>query len=461
MEQKQRKQQIDEVFINKNLTRYAILYFVICTAIILIKIIVEIILVHDPSILVITKIIGENIELVIFKWVPFIALPLAIIIFLVCLAKNTKAYKALEKIGWLNKAITKVAVTIDLLVSKTLKRKETYEQRKLEKQQEGIGQNKKPRDLSLDVLRGFFIISMIVGHYWIGDSLIKIIYSCHMAAFVVVSGYFFSKEKSLKDTLKSSAKTLLIPYAAFAVVQILINIPNWSGQFFLEALKKYLSGVILTKDILTNVESIGPAWFILMLFVVRILYTLIQKICKKEWIVTIVVVVLSIGGVVIGKAGYWLPWSFDIALYSLVFYHAGHLFKKFKVLEYVKEHLVLYFVLTPIWAHMIYKGSVELSRRNYNLYALGIIGALAGILTTYMLCTLLVDGCPAISNFLALLGKASMYILLVHTLLDEILRVALIKILPQGNIIIMIIAMAAELIASLIIFKLKTKCDKI
>ncbi len=347
-----------------------------------------------------------------------------------------------------------IAALIDVIVKKHKAHKEAYLQKQLIK-------HVSPRDKSLDVLRGLLIISMIIGHFGIDNLLIKIIYSCHMAAFVVVSGYFFNKEKSIKDTLISSAKTLLIPYAVFAVIQILINIPNWSGEFFLEALKKYVTGVILTKDILTTVQSIGPAWFILMLFVVRILYTLIQKVCKKEWIVTIVVIALSIGGVVIGKAGYWLPWSIDIALYSLAFYHAGHLLNKFNILEYIKEHPAFYFALTPVWAYMIYEGSVELSRRNYGNYAFAIIGALAGILATYILCNLLVEGCPMLTNAIAYIGKASMYVLLIHTLLDEILRMQLIKIIPQGNIAVMIIAMSIELIVSLIIFKLKNKCVKI
>ncbi len=333
-----------------------------------------------------------------------------------------------------------IAILIDQIVKKFKAHQENYKLK--------VAAAPTTRDKSIDILRGLFIIAMIVGHFGIDNLLIKTIYSCHMAAFVFVSGYFYNENRSIKETLKTSAKTLLIPYAVFAIIQILINAGSWSGQYFGQAAVKYITGVILTKDILTSVQSIGPAWFILMLFVTKILYTCIQKLCKKEWITSIVVVVLSFAGAKIGEAGFWLPWSIDVALYALVFYHIGHLFKKYKLLDFFKENYIFYFLLTPVWAFMIYKGSTELSRRNYGEYGLMIIGAIAGILTTYLLCNLLSDGCPQISKILADFGKGSMYVLLIHTLLDEILRMQLIKIIPQGNIAVMLITIAIELLVS-------------
>ena len=47
----------------------------------------------------------------------------------------------------------------------------------------------KERDAAIDVAKGIFIISMLVGYFRINSMFRSIIYSCHMVAFVFFSGY--------------------------------------------------------------------------------------------------------------------------------------------------------------------------------------------------------------------------------------------------------------------------------
>ena len=49
------------------------------------------------------------------------------------------------------------------------------------------------RDVSIDIMRGIGILSMLVGHCVIPDLLHKFIYMWHMPLFFIASGYFFRR----------------------------------------------------------------------------------------------------------------------------------------------------------------------------------------------------------------------------------------------------------------------------
>ena len=67
------------------------------------------------------------------------------------------------------------------------------------------------RNVSIDIMRGIGILSMLVGHCVIPDLLYKFIYMWHMPLFFIVSGYFFKRTEFMK-TLYGSFKNLILPY---------------------------------------------------------------------------------------------------------------------------------------------------------------------------------------------------------------------------------------------------------
>ncbi len=56
--------------------------------------------------------------------------------------------------------------------------------------------------------------------------------------------------------------------------------------------------------------------------------TIEKKTGKPHNMIYIYIGIITYIGVLLGKNGYWLPWSLDIALYSLIFFHIGYLLKK-------------------------------------------------------------------------------------------------------------------------------------
>lgn len=126
---------------------------------------------------------------------------------------------------------------------------------------------------------------------------------------------------------------------------------------------------------------------------------------------------LSLLGVLLGRFGVWLPWSTDCALYALIFFGIGMLLRKYQMFAYCQAHPYICFLLAPIWLYFVQSGTMELGRRHYNLYGLGVIGAVCGTLVVYTVVALTASRLPNwLQKFATLLGQATMYILMVHTL---------------------------------------------
>ena len=273
------------------------------------------------------------------------------------------------------------------------------------------------RDLVIDIAKGIFILSMIFGHYAIDSKLRSIIFSCHMMAFVVFSGYFYRKGASFSDTLKKVTKTFLLPYMAYVVARILLEHERWNASYFNETIIRHLLGMSYSQNILTNVSSVGPVYFILMLFVIRLIYVVLDRKTKDPLHLTVAVLCVSIVGLTLGKMGWWLPWSIDVACYTLVFYHIGMLLHKHELLQLARNWSVSYFILAPVWAFMIYRGSMEIAVRDYGDYGVVILGAVSGIIVVYLFSAYLAEKLPPVAGILDVAGRNTMYILIVHGLL--------------------------------------------
>lgn len=266
------------------------------------------------------------------------------------------------------------------------------------------------RDRGIDIMRAALIILMIVGHTTIDGGLSRFIYSFHMMAFVMVSGYFYNAGHSVRTNITKALKTLL-PYVAFCVLYFFV-----AKSSFLNGLRNLICGMSFTKHILSNVPSVGPVYFILMLCAVKIVYTLVSCI-RNEFLKNAVIALLFCGGILAGRYGIWLPWTFDGALVSLLFYHIAHYFRKYDVLKKCAAVPAIYFPLSCIWAFLIYKGGMELSMRNYGNIGLTVIGAISAFVVSYLLCRYLADKLPQwLAGLCGMIGQCTAHILVLHTL---------------------------------------------
>ena len=175
------------------------------------------------------------------------------------------------------------------------------------------------RDYSADVMKGIFIISMLVGHSVIDVSLRRIIYSCHMVAFIFLFGYFYHPVKNLGTGIIRLYKSFLIPYGVFCLAHLILHLGEINSDSLFRNLKTYIYVMSFSDKLFVDTPSVGPIYFICMLFLVRIIYLFIDYFTNSIQSKTTIVMIFSLIGFILGNGGYWLPWSLDCALYCLIF----------------------------------------------------------------------------------------------------------------------------------------------
>lgn len=271
-----------------------------------------------------------------------------------------------------------------------------------------------PRDVPLDIAKAILIAIMLLGHFSIDGRLRNTIYSFHMAAFVFYSGYYFrpSACQNMKRAVWRIVKSFLLPYCAYGILYILL-----SKAALQTKLTTIISGVSFTKKLLIGCTPVGPMYFILLLFLVRLIYLLIERYICSDLAKNTVIVCLSLIGVVLGEQGYWLPWCLDSALYMLVFYHVGYYFQKYSIMDFFSKRPWFYFLLSCFWVYGIYSGGMEIAVRIYGQYSITILGAISASVLLYMLCQYLHRVLVRyFSELMALVGRSTLYILIIHSL---------------------------------------------
>ncbi len=314
------------------------------------------------------------------------------------------------------------------------------------------------RNIPVDIARGILIVLMLAGHFSDLDPTFRtIIYSFHMMAFVLLSGYFFSPEscRNIKKSIVHLMKTFLIPYAVFAVIYICMH----GGG--IAAVRTVLLGISYTDRILGGQKSVGPVYFILMLFVVRLIYLLLRKAVPNEMWMHAICLGMSVFGAWLGIRGYWLPWSVDCALYALIFYHLGYCFRKYSVMDFFRNNPVTYFVLSVVWAFMIYSGGMELSIRNYGSYGLVVLGAVSGSVLLFQVSSYLARTLPRWAECLMQdLGKSTLYILILITLFSGYFNRFVGRRFGEGYIYHMAITIVLELIVGMLVWLAVSRVER-
>lgn len=143
----------------------------------------------------------------------------------------------------------------------------------------------------VNITKGLLIIMIVYGHIDYQSTFSNFIYSFHVQAFFVISGFLFGYNKSedkycIKDFLIRKFKTLMIPYFSFSIIvmiystiKVLIN-----GSSF----KPILINLYETLSML----GILTLWFLPILFGAEVAYFVIRKLSFK--ISTIIIVIIAL-----------------------------------------------------------------------------------------------------------------------------------------------------------------------
>lgn len=154
------------------------------------------------------------------------------------------------------------------------------------------------RDSTIDIIKGFGIILMVMGHS--GSPLTGVIYMFHMAIFFMASGYLWKDEhvqswKGLKQFCAKRAKALWLPYVvanslfillnnAFIIIGLYSITPSFaatlqgaSPQVWFD-IGTTLKELLKTLLFLSSSQMGGAFWFLRTLFVISICHALVMYI---------------------------------------------------------------------------------------------------------------------------------------------------------------------------------------
>ena len=135
----------------------------------------------------------------------------------------------------------------------------------------------KRRLVYIDYLRCIYIILMVVFHLvYIGDKypgLKQVVYTFHMPAFLLISGYLANVEKRGKDFLRSMA-WILVPYVVMEVGYVIM-----ASVLSIREHVDSLSFPLLCRMIFW--KPIGPYWYLHTLILCSAVYYLVAKVVSR------------------------------------------------------------------------------------------------------------------------------------------------------------------------------------
>jgi len=282
----------------------------------------------------------------------------------------------------------------------------------------------------LDNLRGIAIFFVVLGHtVGLPENAFKLIFSFHMPIFFWISGVLV-KDKIRGETLfefvRKRWRTRLTPYASFTVLSYLVwffLFRHFGTQATLEIDPvRPLIGMFYGNGINNWLVYNTVLWYFLCLFVTEILFFFIIKMPSRTYIM-FALIAFSIMGYLDTyynpPDGFRLPWNFDIALSTVVFYGVGFLSKGY-VLGDSKSGpsrwAIMFAALILYGVFSILNNKVSLVAGVYGNYLYFYIAALAGILFwTHLSCLI-----PPLKLLLKI-GENTLTIFSLHLLVFPVL----------------------------------------
>ncbi len=293
---------------------------------------------------------------------------------------------------------------------------------------------KKERCEWLDFERGILILLVVVGHVlgkWIEpmevtEFIYKIIYSFHMPAFFMISGYAwarFSKDKivNIKNYIGRKAISLLIPYALFSI--------GFGALKMFAGADNTISPIGIKDIILFPIRPFDYLWFLYALFIVEciIAWCFKQLSISTVWVLAVCIILhfvscfVQIEWVAIGRI-----------LCFMVYFVLGILALEHEQKEINENVLrrglvfVAFFVMEGFYV-ILCKDNAETTTilpSALIVFICGMLGSASVFLASKFLGKWLRQGrCKALVG----LGKYSIIFYLVHQPVISIIRVLLIK----------------------------------
>ena len=330
----------------------------------------------------------------------------------------------------------------------------------------------KKRSPYLDIIKAILILLVIIGHsiqYGSGSTylekqlffnnyLFKFIYSFHMPLFIMLSGYLSYNslnKNSLKETFISKFKSLIIPLFFWSIIPFIINLEFYS---IIESLKLFIAVFS------TNL------WFLWSLFYINILVKLINKYFKDNIFIYILSFLITF---ILPNTFVIKYFNIQFSLYSFLYFYflIGYFYKKynledklnklFNIKTLIINTIIFILLLIPFSTNdYIYISGINIIGNYKQLfidlyrYLLGLLGSIELLLLIKLLLPKIKDN---LKDKLLYLGKNTLGIYIISSIIHPYLLPIITKSLANINYLFIFIESIIILIISIIIIELIKK----
>ena len=199
-------------------------------------------------------------------------------------------------------------------------------------------EREKSRVEYIDLFRAFGIVLMIMGHIKFGSHFDKWIHAFHMPMFFFVSGWFYRSKDGVSagKQIIGKAKSLLLPYIVFEMVQWVILLPFVPEYRNIQTLIYIFTENTYKIPIESGTFGISPIpgamWFLTAIFFIEAIYIMFDRWFRNNWkLHTSIVILVVFGMLAPATLSFRLPWALDAAFTGLGFFHIARIIHGTKV----------------------------------------------------------------------------------------------------------------------------------
>lgn len=283
----------------------------------------------------------------------------------------------------------------------------------------------KERDITIDIAKGIGIALVVACHANFAPVSPGRFF--HMPLFFFLTGYLSSYSTSFLQLFGRKVRTLYVPFIIVELIFLLTN-PLWVKMGISTPSEYSLTEQLWHIACFDNISLLlSPIWFLPALFFVNIIgYGLVQwqRRSKLKWSPLVCSLLLCAMGIANTHFGWMrIPCSFNfkeavnVILVAQMFCFIGYLTKQHHLLIDKGWLVILVFVYlyaAKLWLNL----GVDMRSNHYSSTPLFILAALGGIYLTIYISRKISSWSHTMGQFLtrllSVMGKASLYIMLLH-----------------------------------------------
>lgn len=288
----------------------------------------------------------------------------------------------------------------------------------------------------IDGIKGLGILLVMISHLGIAFAWQPYICACYMAMFFVISGYTYKNKESANIYIVNRAKRLLIPWLFWGWT-IVITMGIFSGfsvkKIVVNLLKHLYSRFCFfpygqEPNVFFMDCGNSPLWFFTALFVSSVAYKILMKcVGRKRIFVMIIYVLITI---MMSNLPILLPWSMDTAFMGAIFMLWGNVLSQKRENFAQNEYIRICLLLTSYLVLVFFNGGINMSVRVWGEH--GWISAVLCMLiglqgSTLYIWILQKFEASMVVRLLALIGRSSVVILVIHFPLYKVLELLILR----------------------------------